>query len=310
MAEPSPSRSTLATLAALVVTAVSLGVAAAVSWAAGQQGTELFGLPVLALAAGLAFAVQWVAFVPAFALKTEHFYDLTGSLTYLTVTLGTLVVVGRYDVRSVVLAVLVVVWAVRLGSFLFRRVRQDGRDGRFDAIKVSAPRFFIAWTLQGLWVFLTLSAALAALTTAAPAPLGVLDGFGFALWLAGFAFEVVADAQKRRFKRDAAHRGRFIQTGLWAWSRHPNYFGEIVLWLGVFLIAASTLTGGQWATAISPLFVFVLLTRVSGVPLLEERADKRWGGQADYEAYKRSTPVLIPRPPRRNVASGPSAAPE
>ena len=152
----------------------------------------------------------------------------------------------------------------------------------------------MTWTLQGLWVFLTLSCALAAITSIERAPLGPLAAIGTVLWLAGFAIEVVADRQKRAF-REQAGSGQFINTGLWARSRHPNYFGEILLWCGVALLALPALGGWQFATLISPLFVYVLLTRVSGIPLLEKKSDKKWGGQPEYEAYKASTPVLVPR---------------
>ncbi|MGD8865403.1 MAG: DUF1295 domain-containing protein, partial [Anaerolineales bacterium] len=107
-----------------------------------------------------------------------------------------------------------------------------------------------------------------------------------------------ADAQKSRFKADPNNEGDFISSGLWAWSRHPNYFGEIMLWIGVALIAAPVLRGWQWVTMISPVFVTLLITQVSGVPMLEKRADETWGGQEDYEQYKKNTPVLIPRPPQ------------
>jgi len=105
----------------------------------------------------------------------------------------------------------------------------------------------------------------------------------------------MADAQKSRFKADPGNRGKFIQSGLWSRSRHPNYFGEIVLWTGVMIIALPVLQGWQWVALVSPLFVILLLTRVSGVPLLEKKADQAWGGQPEYEAYKKQTPVLIPR---------------
>ena len=109
----------------------------------------------------------------------------------------------------------------------------------------------------------------------------------------------MADLQKSRFRADPANRGRFISTGVWAWSRHPNYFGEIVIWVGVFVIAAPVLRGWQWVGILSPVFVTLLLTRVSGIPLLEKRADRQWGGRPEYEAYKARTSVLVPRPPRR-----------
>jgi steroid 5-alpha reductase family enzyme len=145
-------------------------------------------------------------------------------------------------------------------------------------------------------VTFTLAAALAAITTTTRKELDLLAVVGFLIWVFGFAIEVTADTQKSRFRADPKNKGRFIQTGLWAWSRHPNYFGEIVLWIGVAIIALPVLRGWQWVTLISPVFVALLITRISGVPMLEKRADERWGGQEEYEAYRERTPVLIPRP--------------
>jgi steroid 5-alpha reductase family enzyme len=287
-----PDRNALLSLPVVVL--VGAGVAAAGS----QGGAKVGCVPVFALAVALAFAIQWVAFVPAYLLQTERFYDLTGSLTYITVTAVAVGLGPTVDGRSILLMVLVVAWAVRLGSYLFRRIRRSGRDDRFDAIKPSFIRFLNAWTLQALWVSLTLAAALAAITTDLRKPLGVVALIGLLIWIAGFATEVTADLQKSRFRADPANRGRFISGGVWSWSRHPNYFGEIALWIGVAVIAIPVLRGWQWVTLISPVFVFLLLTRVSGVPLLEKKADETWGGQPDYEAYKARTPVLVPRPPR------------
>jgi steroid 5-alpha reductase family enzyme len=279
-----------------VVVAVLAGVGMAV--AGSQGGGTVAGFPVFALCVGVAFAIQWVAFVPAYLRQTERFYDLAGSLTYVTVVVLAVVLAPAADARSVLLLLLVVVWAVRLGTFLVRRIRRAGRDERFDALKPSFVRFLAAWTLQGLWVTLTVSAALAAITTTRREPLGLVELVGLAVWAAGIGIEAVADSQKSRFRSDPGNKGRFIASGLWAWSRHPNYFGEIVLWAGVALIAVPVLAGWQWVTLVSPVFVALLLTRVSGVPILERRADETWGGQPDYEAYKARTPVLVPRPPR------------
>lgn len=280
---------------ALLALPVVLLIGAGLAWAGSQGGALAFGLPIFALAVGLAFLVQWVAFIPAWLRNSERFYDLTGSLTYVTVTTLAVFVGPAADGRSLLLLALVVVWAGRLGAFLFRRVHRAGKDGRFDAIKASFPRFLLAWTLQGLWVSFTAAAALVAITTTTREALDAFALAGLAVWLVGFAIEAGADVQKRRFQSDPANHGRFIQTGWWARSRHPNYFGEIVLWIGVAIIALPVLRGWQWAALASPLFVTLLLTRVSGVPLLEKRADEKWGGQPDYEAYKKRTPVLIPR---------------
>ncbi len=279
----------------------SVIVAVLVAWLGGQGGASVAGLSVMVCCALFAFAIQWLAFIPAYRRQTEHFYDLVGSLSYIGVTGFALLASGSKDPRSIVLSLLIFVWAARLGSFLFRRVREAGSDDRFAEIKTSASRFFTAWTLQGLWVFLTLCAALAAITTKQPSSWGVLDWLGLLIWALGFGLEVVADRQKKRFRR--RHPDRYIDTGLWAWSRHPNYFGEIVLWCGVALMASSTLHGWQWVGLISPVFVTLLLTRISGIPILERRADARWGHDEAYLAYKIRTPALVPHPPGLSAVS-------
>lgn len=254
----------------------------------GASPSTAFGLCV-----GTALVIQWVAWLPSFMARTERFYDLVGSATYLTVVALALAVAPRADARAWLLGAMVGLWAVRLGGFLFWRVRAHGGDGRFDAIKQSALRFAVAWTLQGVWVSVTAGAAVAAIVRSSGVPLGGLDAVGFGVWAVGFATEVVADAQKSAHRR---RNGRtFIRTGLWARSRHPNYAGEIVLWVGTALVAVSGLNGVWLVTLVSPVFVYGLLTRVSGVPLLEARADARWGGDADYVAWRDATPVLWPR---------------
>lgn len=277
---------------------IAILIGAGLAWAGSQGGAAIAGIPIFALCVGLAFVIQWLAFIPAYLLQTEKFYDLTGSLTYISTTLLAVMLGPANGNRAILLLALVVIWAARLGTFLFRRIHKAGKDDRFDAIKPSLPRFLLTWTLQGLWVSFTLAAALAAISSSTQVPLGWPALLGFLVWLFGFAFEVLADSQKSAFRADPANKGKFIRSGLWAWSRHPNYFGEIVLWVGVAVIALPVLHGWQYLTLISPVFVALLITRVSGVPMLEQKADEKWGGQPDYEAYKTNTPVLIPRPPR------------
>jgi len=266
-----------------------------VAVAGSQGGSTIGGIPVFALSVGLAFLIQWLVFIPAYRLQTEKFFDLTGSITYISVISLAALLSANLDARSILLWALVVVWAARLGTFLFRRVRKAGKDDRFDEIKPSFIRFLNVWTIQGLWVTFTMAAALVAITTTNHKALDIFAIIGFLIWVLGFSIEVVADAQKSRFNANPENKGKFIHTGLWARSRHPNYFGEIVLWIGVAVIALPVLQGWQWIALISPVFVTLLLTRVSGIPLLEKKADQKWGGQADYEAYKKNTPVLIPR---------------
>lgn len=290
MAERSNGQATIGIVIALVL-------GAAMAWAGSDGGDRIGAMPVFALCGALAFLVNWIAFVPSAIAQTEHFYDLVGGVTYITVTVAAVLLSSELDLRATLVAAMVMVWSLRLATFLFMRISKSGKDSRFDEIKTRPLRFLMAWTLQGLWVLLTAAAALAVITGGTREPLGAVGIVGTAVWAGGFLIEIIADRQKSAFKNDSANEGRFINTGLWSWSRHPNYFGEIVLWTGMAIVAVPVLAGWQWATLISPVFVALLLTKVSGVPMLEDKADERWGGQDDYEEYKRRTPVLIPKPP-------------
>lgn len=280
----------------IVVSLIAIGVV----WAGGNGGQFLnigfeTGLTIFASCALIAFVVQWIALIPAYLFKTEHFYDLTGGATYLAVIIFAFVQSEQHDLRSIVLTCLVAVWAVRLASFLFLRVRKQGSDSRFDDIKINFWRFSIAWTVQGLWVLITAGAAIAAITSGNKSDFGWLGLIGLVLWLIGFSIEAIADNQKRTFKQQQNTHNSFIQTGLWSRSRHPNYFGEILLWIGVAIIAYPALNEWQLVTLVSPLFVIILLTKISGIPMQEAQAQKRWKDNQDYQAYKKRTPVLIPK---------------
>lgn len=276
---------------------VSVVIGALVALAGSDGSTTVGWLAVFGLGALLAYVINWAMFIPSNLAKTEHYFDLTGSATYLAVTAVALGLSDDLDARAVIAAAMVAVWALRLGSFLFRRVRRDGRDGRFDEIKIDPLRFFMTWTLQGLWVLLTIAAALAIITSVERQSIGWIAIVGIVVWILGFAIEALADRQKSVFKQDPSNTGRFITTGLWSWSRHPNYFGEIVLWTGIAIMAVPILSGWRWIVLISPVFVTLLLTRVSGIPMLEARAEERWGDDEEFRAYTRRTSVLIPRPP-------------
>jgi steroid 5-alpha reductase family enzyme len=244
----------------------------------------------------LAFLIQWVAYIPAYVFQTEKFYDLTGSLTYLSVTWYALILASgdfaNANVANTVIVLLISLWALRLGSFLFMRIHKDGEDKRFRTIKPSATQFFMTWTLQGLWVSLCSMCALTAISSDTGVVVNALFYFGLGLFVLGFSTEIVADNQKSVFRSFPENRDKFITTGLWAKSRHPNYFGEIVLWAGIAVMSFSSLEGWQYLTLISPIFTYILLVYVSGVRMLEARADKKWGHDEDYKKYKSNTPVL------------------
>ena len=262
---------------------------------AGSLGSATYyGYPLFVICALVGFLLHWFVFIPSFFYQTEYYFDLTGSISYITIVIFTFFAVSNLGSRSLLIGVLIIIWAVRLGLFLFRRVRKEGRDNRFTVMKTKFWWFLFTWTIGGLWVFFTMAAGLAAMTSAKVVPLGWFALIGVVLWLEGFIIEVVADMQKRRFKSKEKNKNKFINQGLWSLSRHPNYFGEITLWLGIALIAFPVLEGWQLVTLFSPVFVYILLTRISGITMLEARADKKWGKDPEYQLYKKTTPALIP----------------
>ncbi|MHA1995975.1 MAG: DUF1295 domain-containing protein [Candidatus Hodarchaeales archaeon] len=280
----------------LIAILIILLLSTVLALAGSHEGARVFGgIPLFTLGVAIAFIIQWIAFIPAYLKQTEKFFDLTGSVTYSLVIIVTVLLSPKIDTRTILLMILVLIWAIRLGSFLFRRVMKAGEDERFRELKKSSIRFLLTWTLQGLWVSFTLAAALAAITAEKRVDLGVIGYIGLVIWIIGFAFEAIADYQKNKFRSLPENKGKFINTGLWSISRHPNYFGEIVIWIGIAIIALPTLESWRWLTLISPIFVALLLTKISGVPLLEKRADEKWGNQEDYQEYKKATPVLVPK---------------
>ena len=296
-----PHLAWLGTAGALVAAAIIVFA----SGATGEATQTLAGVPLFALLVALAFIIQWLAFVPAYIKQTEHFYDLTGSLTFITLAVLALVLADDLGLRSAMIGGLTIVWALRLGTFLTLRLRQRGFDRRFRSIKPVLPVFFMTWTLQGLWVVMSLAPGLVAMTSAKQLPADGVDGYlivGGCLWLIGFIVEVVADEQKRLFRLQAENEDRFITSGLWAWSQHPNYFGEILLWIGIAVMALPVLEGWQYLTLVSPVFIWLLLTRISGTRMLDASAKKRWGDDPAYQAYVAKTPGLVPRPPRSQGA--------
>ena len=259
---------------------------------------ELSGVNLVGHLLVITFVIQWIAYIPAFLLKTEKFYDLTGSLTYIGTVLFALYAtdsLNNLKLGNLIVGMAIIIWAVRLGSFLFMRIRKDKKDGRFDSIKTSFSQFFMTWTLQGMWVFICSSAAFIAIAN----PTGVVVNnvfiFGLLIFIFGFAIEVLADNQKTAFRSIPENKDQFINEGLWARSRHPNYFGEITLWTGITVMGISTFEGMNYLAIFSPIFSYLLLVYVSGVRMLEYRGHKKWGHLDEYNSYKKNTPKLIPK---------------
>ena len=259
---------------------------------------ELSGVNLVGQLLVMIFVIQWLAYIPAFLFKTEKFYDLTGSLTYITAILFALYSTNtpqNLDLGSLIIGIAIILWAIRLGSFLFMRIHKDKKDGRFDSIKTSFSQFFMTWTLQGMWVFICSSAALVAIANPTGVPVNSVFIIGLALFILGFVVEIIADNQKSAFRSIPENKDAFINEGLWARSRHPNYFGEITLWTGITVMGISTFEGMNYLALFSPIFSYLLLNYVSGVRMLEHRGQKKWGHLDAYKTYKESTPKLIPK---------------
>lgn len=284
----------------LLVTTVAAAIGIGFAWLAGKDRMIAFGYPVFVICAALALAVNWIAFIPAAIARTEKYYDLMGSFTFLSIIALACILSTPLDLRAIVAAALVIVWTLRLGLFLFRRIGASGGvDGRFDTIKTNPPRFLVTWTLQALWAIVTASAAIVIISARDRAALDLFFWAGAAIWACAFAIEVIADKQKAVFRANPANRSRFISTGLWSWSQHPNYFGEILMWAGMAIMAVPLLSGWSYIVFMSPLLIFLLLTRVSGINLLDAAGEAKWGEDPDYRAYRARTSVLVPRPPKR-----------
>ena len=278
---------------------IIISFASIIAVGGGNQSLEYNGYPILILCMMAGFIVHWIIFIPSFLAKTEKFYDITGTLAYIII-LYTASALTSYssgislELRTKIIIGMVSFWAIRLGVFLFIRVLRVGEDRRFREAKKSFSKYLVWWTMSGLWVFLTTANALTLIINNKKLDNKFLFYFGVIIWIIGIVFEIVADEQKRRFRLDKNNKGLFICTGLWSVSRHPNYFGEIILWIGIAIISLPTLHGFQYVTLISPVFIYFLLTRISGVNLLEDSADKKWGEQPEYIKYKKNTSILVP----------------
>jgi steroid 5-alpha reductase family enzyme len=278
-----------------VITNILISV---LSFAISYGIAHLTGSVIVKNAVLLAYVIHWIAYIPAYLFQTEKFYDLTGSVTYLSVVW--FVFLSTYQSISLnfgnlILVLLISIWTIRLGLFLFMRIHKAGEDKRFRTIKTSASQFFMTFTLSGLWVTLCSMCALVAISSPEGLVMNALTYVGIILFIIGFGIEIVADNQKTAFRSIEANKDSFITSGLWSKSRHPNYFGEVLLWFAIAVISFSSLEGLQLITLISPVFTYILLVYVSGVRMLEDMNDKKWADNEQYKSYKKNTPMLFPK---------------
>jgi steroid 5-alpha reductase family enzyme len=249
------------------------------------------------LSLGIALAVNGAFFAVAAARRTDVVTDLSYSLTFALLAV-VLPFTGAAKPVQLVASLLVLVWAARLGTYLFRRILRTKVDHRFDGMRETPLRFARFWLLQAITVAVVMLPVSYLLDQDKPSTLGGWSIAGAAVWLVGLVVEAVADAQKAAFKAKVENRGRFIASGLWRYSRHPNYFGEMLVWWGLFVYAVPVLHGAAFGVALGPVFITLLLLFVSGIPPLERSADQTYGSEPAYREYKRRTSILVPLPPR------------
>ncbi|MGY8750880.1 MAG: DUF1295 domain-containing protein [Fidelibacterota bacterium] len=281
------------------ISLICILIAFLVSIAAAQNGALYNNYPISIICMALSFIIHWLVFIPSFFYKTEKFYDITGTVAYMSILITTayLLSIIKNEVvllRSILSIIFVMIWAIRLGAFLFTRVIKVGEDKRFEDAKKSFSKFLMFFNISALWVFLTIVNVLTMIINNSDSITDIFFIIGFSIAIIGLIIEVVADRQKRKFRMNISNKGEFIRSGLWSISRHPNYFGEILIWLGISFSTLPILSGWQFITLISPIFVILLLTKVSGINLLETAADEKWALDKNYQDYKEKTSVLIP----------------
>lgn len=247
----------------------------------------------------ISLGINAVFFAIAAIKRTDVVTDLSYGLSFGVTAIVLVLVDGVADPLGLCLAAMVVAWALRLAAYLFKRILSIKVDHRFDGMRDKPLVFARFWILQAFSVAIIMLPVTLALGHEEPSP-SPLHWIGALAWLLGLLIESVADAQKSAWKRRG--EASYIDQGLWAWSRHPNYFGEVLLWWGIWLFALPSLSGLDHLAFLGPLFITLLILFVSGIPLLEKAADKKYAGREDYAAYRASTSILMPLPPKRRSA--------
>lgn len=240
--------------------------------------------------------LQVVFFVYAALKKTDKVTDLSYGLTFVIVSLFLYAFNIEYSsVYKAVLLFLVIIWGLRLAIYLFVRILKTGKDKRFDGVREDLKRFGSFWLLQAVSIFVILLPTIYVLIGEEGVSFNWVSFVGFVLSVLGIIIETFADSQKFVFKNNEKNKGKWIDTGLWKYSRHPNYLGEIFVWVGIFIYCLPFIYGWGFLTVISPIYITVLLVFVSGIPTLEREYEKRYAGMKEYDEYKKKTGVLFPK---------------
>ena len=250
---------------------------------------------MLLTALAISLGVNILLFIPAYIIKTDKLTDFTYGISFILVV-GYLYLNSPLNITHMILSAMISLWAIRLITYLAIRIHKMKKDKRFNEMRNNFFKWGSFWVLQGVstWVILLPTILFFQADTISLTSISFL---GIGVWLTGLVIETISDLQKYKFINNPQNKGQWIDTGLWKYSRHPNYFGEITNWLGIFIFTIPALSGiNLLIGAISPLHIAFLLIFISGIPLLEKGADKRWGDNPKYQEYKEKTSILIPLP--------------
>ncbi|MDD3647708.1 MAG: DUF1295 domain-containing protein [Candidatus Dojkabacteria bacterium] len=246
----------------------------------------------------ISLIIQLVFFLIAFSFKTDKLTDFTYGLTFILLGIYVLVNSKTFGAAKFILISMIIIWALRLMIYLFYRILAIKSDSRFDEIRGNLVRFLSFWVFQGISAWIIMLPSIVFLSFAEESTFKSLSVIGIFIWFMGLTIETVADIQKFRFKSDTSNKKKWISSGLWRYSRHPNYFGEILCWLGIYLYVLLILGQKYYWLGLSPIYIFILLRFVSGIPILERNYAKRFADNEKYFEYKNKTSMLFLLPPR------------
>ncbi|KAF0203504.1 MAG: hypothetical protein FD170_931 [Bacteroidetes bacterium] len=238
------------------------------------------------------FVYMSSVFLLALILKDNSIVDIFWGIGFILLTILSLWKSDSFDAKKIIVGMMILIWGLRLSIHIFLRNKGRGEDFRYANWRRTWKNFVLrsflqVFMLQGFFMLVIVWPVLH-INQGSSVEFGMIDIFGILIFLTGFIFEVVGDFQMKAFKKDPANSGKIITTGLWKYTRHPNYFGEALLWWGIWLMAVPVIDGIY--TILSPLVITWLLRYISGVPMLE----KKYEGRADWEEYKARTPVFVP----------------
>lgn len=238
--------------------------------------------------------IHILGYLVAYFKQTDHFTDIIYALSFMLIAGYGVYLQPNPGIFHWVLFLMVTIWALRLAIYLGYRIRVWGLDKRFDRFRGSWSGLLKFWILQFLSIVIVGLPVIFSITKI-ESDFGFWQGLGLVTFLFGFLMESIADYQKFMFKLNPENQHSFIQSGLWGYSRHPNYLGEWFVWLGVFLFCMTLLQGYEWLAVLSPAWIYVLLRYISGGNLLEKSATSKYSDHPDYQSYLQRTGVFFPK---------------